>query len=185
MTPLDGGGANSPPLAPWLEALRARLMAVARRRVPLEAAEDLVQDAMLVILERGVRVGTFDTVDGLPPLVWSLQVMRNVIGNFYQKARTRERNQQDVGDDTKDPAWSLTPLDFLESDESMRVIHEAIGTLGTGEGKCGSYLEKLARGEGLSKIAQEEQLQPMVLYRRLYRCRLKLRAILVRKGVLP
>ena len=59
MTEKARGISGQSPLEPWLESLRARLLGVARRRVPQVAAEDLVQDALKVILERGRR-GDYD-----------------------------------------------------------------------------------------------------------------------------
>ena len=62
MTEMAKGKSGRSPLEPWLENLRARLLGVTRRRVPHETAEDLVQDALKVIVERGLRVGSFDTL---------------------------------------------------------------------------------------------------------------------------
>src|SRR5437763_12695479 len=129
MTGSAGPDTGRSSIEPWLVQLRARLLAVASRRVPPEAAEDLVQDTMGVILERGIRIGSFDTVDGLPPLVWSLQVMRNVIGDFYQRNRTATRHLEERTGADHEAVTSLTPLDALESADSTRAIHEPIDAL--------------------------------------------------------
>ena len=52
------------------------------------------------------------------------------------------------------------------------------------DGVCGRYLQRLIDGLSPSDLAREERLGAAVLYRRVYRCRLKLRSILERMGVL-
>src|SRR5262245_49905151 len=115
MSPVTGSGPAGSPADEWLEGLRAALLRVTRRRVRGDAAEDLVQDAMAIILRRGLRSGSFDTVDGLPPLVWSLRVMRNVIGNYYQKQRTQFREAVETLEGQEDADPGLTPLESVEA----------------------------------------------------------------------
>ncbi len=171
------------PVEPWLEQLRARFVAVAARRVRHEAVEDLVHEALRVVLERGIRLSGNETVEGLPSLAWCFQVLRNTIGNFYQKDRTRAHHAGRV--DAFEQAEAPTPLDALEAEESSRVIRDALRELRSRDGTCGRYLERLAEGADPAQLAAEERLAAPVLYRRLYRCRHKLRALLEQKGVLP
>lgn len=173
-------GEFDPPEAS-LRLLRTRLMAVAARRVAAEVVEDLVQEALGVIVTRGVQVGSFELVDGLPPLVWSLQVMRNVIGNWYQRTRTVQRRRVDGFDFLAEPAVEPTPLDALASEDATRAIHAAIEAL---DPPCAVYLGRLARGGSPADMARDAQLDRAALYKRLYRCRVKLRAALLRLGIL-
>lgn len=168
-------------------ALRARLLAVARRRVAADTAEDVVQRAMTVILQHGGTNASVEPtagVDGLPPLPWCLQVLRNTIGNLYQRQRTEqivERGRSSEDTEASGP----TPLQALESKEATRAIEEALDRLGESDLPCARYLRALADGTSPHLLAQREELSEPVLYRRVYRCRAKLRVILLEKGLLP
>jgi RNA polymerase sigma factor (sigma-70 family) len=172
-------------LEPWFRSLRERLLEITARRVPPGVAEDLVQEALSVVLQRGVRAGSFDTVDGLPPLAWSLQVMRNTIGNYYQKARTLSRHVQPLADHDEVPHGDPTPLDALELDESAGLIRETLEDLGGQDGQCGRYLTRLLDGLSPADLARSEGVEAAAFYRRLYRCRQKFRLLLMEKGVFP
>ncbi len=168
----------------WLDRLRDRLIAIACRRLPSDSVEDVVQDAMRIVFERGLaeRQGETETVDGYPPVAWCFQVLRNVIGNYYQKARTLSR--ETVLDDALATPSGRTPLEMLESSDLARTIKEAVGLLEEGDPRCGRYLRLLMGGSTPSEIAGDERLKADVLYRRVYRCRAKLRGLLEDKGIL-
>jgi len=157
----------------WLEQLRDRFLGVARRRVPEDSVEDLVQDALSVVVAKGERK---------PDLAWCFQVLRNVIGNHYQKARTRARELHP--DDVAPAAPSPTPLEALEDREFEELVEAGLGELANGGTDCERYLRALLNGGSPAAIAERERLDPAVLYRRIYRCRGKLRSILREKGVL-
>jgi len=156
----------------WLGELRARFVSVARRRLPEDAVEDVVQDALRVVHEKG---------EEHPELPWCFQVLRNTIGNWYQKQRVRSRDL--APEDAAVPRAAPTPLEALEDRELGRVLAESVAALGTTDAGCGRYLERLMAGETPATIAGEEGVDPAVLYRRIYRCRGKLREILIGKGV--
>lgn len=172
-----------------LSDLRARLLAVARRRVDPEAAEDVVQRAMMVIVERGSSLDGegLDEIagaPGLPPLAWCLTVLRNIIGNVYQRQRTEgviDRGALLTEVESSHP----TPLQALESAEAARAIEGALAALDTDGASCGRYLRALADGLSPRSLADQEGLSEAVLYRRVYRCRAKMREILLEKGLLP
>ncbi len=165
----------------WLVQLRARFLALSLRRVPESVAEDLVQDALSIVLEKGVQLG--EDVDGRPALAWCFQVLRNTIGNFYQKQRTRS-GHSDI-DDALDLAGGDTPLEAMETSEVSQLLHETIAGLDTDDDRCGRYLRRLGEGYSPAEMAVEEGLDAAILYRRIYRCRAKLRTLLRQKGVLP
>jgi DNA-directed RNA polymerase specialized sigma24 family protein len=151
--------------------LRQRFVEVARRRVPEDAVEDLVQEAMAVVFAKG-RAGSA----GAPPLPWCFQVLRNVIGNHYQKRRTRERAVL-----PRDERTPPTPLDAFERGEVDRLLREAIDELGARDPACGDLLRR-ALDEDARPAAPGA---PSTGYVRAFRCRQKLKAILLRRGVLP
>jgi DNA-directed RNA polymerase specialized sigma24 family protein len=170
------------PTEAWLARLRERLLAVASRRVPAEAVEDVVQDALRVIVERKVPE-TGAMIDDLPGLAWCFQVLRNTIGNYYQKARTRRTWRERESTRAPEPA-APTPLDALESADATRTILAAIQAMRGDADSCGRYLECLAQGTSPADLARSEGVEPAVLYRRIYRCRHKLRVVLIERGIL-
>ncbi len=174
------GAANTNERNRWYESLRQRYLSLARRRVEPDAVEDVVQEALRVVFE---REGIFsrDTEDGLPPLAWCFQVLRNTIGNHYQKRRTRSREQN------IDTAYGLshgkTPLEALQESESETLIHALLATLEETDPQCARYLQRLAEGEKPAEVAEREKLRAAVFYRRIYRCRGKLRELMREEGV--
>ncbi len=173
----------------WFAQLRERFLALARRRVPPDAAEDLVQEALRIIHEKGATdeagAGAGGGGDSPPALAWCFQVLRNVIGNHYQRQRTRtEADPEEERAATVGAAPRPTPLEALESRDSERVIRESIDELAATDGNCGRYLRQLLAGDDPATVAQRDALPAASLYRRLYRCRGKLRVILERRGIL-
>ena len=165
----------------WLKQLRERFVSITRRRVAPDAVEDIVQDAMRVVIERGLSgPGSMET--GEPALAWCFQVLRNVIGNHYQKERVRQRRTgPDVDDlDPHDPAPA--PLEALASDEALRVVGDCLAEMAASDAGCARYLRRLVEGLAPRDLAREEDVTEAVLYRRVYRCRLKLRERLERRG---
>ena len=161
----------------WLAQLRERFAEIAARRVPESAAEDVVHDALAVVLAKGLaeadRHGQPD-----PPLSWSFTVLRNVIGNYYQNRRGHESvDGMELTDDRPDVLAALTTA------ERARTIRSAVDDLRRENAECADWLWSLAQGGKVADLARRAQLDPSVLYRRLYRCRRKLAEILRGKGV--
>jgi DNA-directed RNA polymerase specialized sigma24 family protein len=178
----DTGGAAADARADWPALLRERLVQVARRRVATDAVEDIVQDAMRIIVERGVvRPGAM-APDGQPGLAWCFQVLRNVIGNHYQKERTRRRRIA-AGEGVDAPDAAPGPLVALESADSTRVVLACLEQLGRVDASCAKRLRALAEGQAPGDLARAEAVEEAAFYRRLYRCRLKLRELLAAQGV--
>lgn len=168
-------------LDPWLEDLRSRMLGLARRRVPADAAEDLVQDAMRVIVEKGGSSAAGDEIDGRPRLAWCLQVLRNVIGNHYRRAETRKK----LIDGSIEPESLGRLLEARSSEDRIRAIEDGLAELSAADANCGRYLTRMADEVPAREIARDEGIETHALYQRLYRCRAKLRRILKGKGVLP
>jgi len=169
----------------WFARLRERFLAIARRRVPEDAAEDLVQEALRIVHEKRDLLAHTDAVDGTPALAWCFRVLRNVIGNFYQRERTRaDADPVTLRAALAEDAPPATPLESLQEREAERRITEAVDELATSGGDCARYVRALLEGMEPAAIAEREGVTAPVLSRRLYRCRAKLRAILERRGVL-
>jgi DNA-directed RNA polymerase specialized sigma24 family protein len=168
----------------WLGRLRERFISIARRRVAADAVEDVVQDALRVVIERGIPVPGALAHEGEPMLAYCFQVLRNVIGNHYQKERVQQRRREPGMPDSgfADPA--PVPLESVASKEAVRIVGECIASMTGADAACGRYLRRLADGAGVGELAREERLAEAVLYRRVYRCRIKLRSLLARRGVM-
>ena len=167
----------------WHGRLRVRLLEVARRRVHADSVEDVVQDALRVIAEKGPPEIGGRTPEGRPALVWCFQVLRHTIGNHYQRERTRRAR---LAGDTAlsrraDPGPA--PLEALASREAVGMIHAALEALDREADRCARYLRSLAGGTPVGRLAVEEQVKEAILYRRIYRCREKLRQLLRERGV--
>ena len=162
----------------WLGDLRARFLDVARKRVPAEAVEDVVQEALTVIHTKSEPSAS---------LPWCFQVLRNVVGNYYQKQRTRLTSlapgstsrvqMEEMAGGRPGP----TPLEALERSETARMLRAAIDELSALDERCGtllrSYLEETPMA-GAPEGAASTQ------YVRAFRCRQRLKTILLRRGVL-
>lgn len=162
----------------WLENLRAEFVRIASRRVDTSDVEDVVQEAMRVIAEKGLD-GEADSVDGLAPLAWCYQVLRNTIGNHYQRRRTRA--QWTVADTTA--ADKAAVLESLDGRAALEAIEGALAEMARTDPQCARYLSRLADGERPGEVARDEKVDVPVFSRRLYRCRGKLRRLLAAKGV--
>ncbi len=162
----------------WLSLLRQRFVEIAGRRVPESAVEDVVQDALVIILAKGPAQAQ-DAGQSHPSMRWSFNVLRNVIGNWYQKRRHHEEVD---GLNLSEP--SPDALAALTSEERVRTIRGAMQELKGNHPKCAQWLWSLAQGTKAAALALKSGIEPAAFYRRIYRCRLKLADILQRKGVI-
>lgn len=167
-----------PPLdSAWLSLLRQRFAEIAARRVPEDAVEDIVQDALGIILAKGLaqarEQGTLE-----PSLRWCFNVLRNVIGNWYQKRRHHESVEDlDISDTRPDALAALTTA------ERIQTIRGAMDELRDQRPHCAGWLWAMARGVKAGILAAKARMDEAVFYRKVYRCRKALAGILLRKGV--
>jgi RNA polymerase sigma factor (sigma-70 family) len=167
----------------WLTELRSRFLAVARRRVTGDAAEDVVQEALRILVEKSALEPGAEGPGGAAVLAYGFAVLRNVIGNYYQRERVRRtvHEPESAAGTASDPA--PTPLEALAAEERIRMVRESLETLAASDRACARYLKRLLDGATPRDLASQEGLEEAVLYRRVYRCRLKLRALLEQRGV--
>lgn len=175
--------------ASWLGPLRERLLEVARRRVPGEVVEDVVQEALTVIHEKGS--GSDADAGGPPPVPWCFRVLRNVIGNHYQKQRTRDRASRPGAAEharvveMHARSVQLTPLEALEQFELARLLEDSIDELADRDGECGRLLRSaLGRPEPKPSPVAVPAARggTSTDYVRAFRCRQRLKEILLRRG---
>jgi len=168
--------------------LRVRFLALAKRRVQPDHAEDVVQEALGVVLR---KFKDLDPDRGI--LVWSLTVLRNVIGNHYQARRRDTDHTVQVDDWRTVPEASLAsdPVDGLAADESARRLENAIAELARTTPRCGTIFAKLLmsleHGGGPRDVSTralamvQDEIPDMTrnsFYVALHRCRARLRALL-------
>jgi len=166
----------------WLEKLRARFIEVAARRVGESDVEDVVQEAMRVVVEKRIVPGG-EVVGELPPMAWCFQVLRNTIGNHYGREDTRRRRLVAEEHSASEVAAPARFAEEMDSRETLRVIEDALVEMGRSDPQCGRYLMRLVDDARPQAVAADEGLEPAVFYRRLYRCRQKLRGLLTARGV--
>jgi len=165
--------------------LRVRFLPIAKRRVREEDAEDLVQDALLVVHRKyRERAGSGGV------LVWGLAILRNVIGNYYQ-ARRREGGRRGTAESLEElPAGEAAAA----GDGAAGLIEElgaALAELAARFPRCGRIFEVLlanleAHGFGREAAetawqAVQEELPNMTrnaIHVSLHRCRERLREIM-------
>jgi DNA-directed RNA polymerase specialized sigma24 family protein len=172
------------PGADWLGPLRDRFVAVARRRVAPIDVEDVVQEALRIVVEKRVAGPGGPAVEGRPPLAWCFQVLRHTIGNHYQRVRVRAAHHAPAEAAAGHAAADPTPLEALESADAVRLILAALDTLERESASCGRYLRRLLAGASPAEVAGAEGVEEAAFYRRVYRCRVRLRALLGERGVL-
>lgn len=169
--------------------LRVRFLMLAKRRVRPDHAEDVVQEALGIVLRKYRR---------LPPergiLVWSLTILRNVVGNYYQG------RHRDAGQTVRVADWRHTvetrgaaadPFDRVAAAEDIARLETAIAELARAAPRCGVVFACLLRSieqggaprevsaRALAMVQAElPDLTRNAFYVSLHRCRARLRAIL-------
>jgi DNA-directed RNA polymerase specialized sigma24 family protein len=174
--------------------LRERFLAIAKRRVREGDCEEVVQDALHIALAkyRG-RAGTSGT------LPWSLAVLRNVIGNYYQRQKARGRHEPLDDELTANGApgrsGDLDPLDALLAEERVARVARAMERLAGERPRCGELFRRILEclaADGTPAEVSKRALARMAkvcpeatanaIYVMLHRCRARLREILREEG---
>jgi DNA-directed RNA polymerase specialized sigma24 family protein len=175
------------------EGLRVRFLALAKRRVRQDSVEDVVQDALRIVHQKHR-----EREQGRGILVWSLTVLRNVIGNYYQAKERRTRREVQVEDlelfaSTRESgAAAARDVGMTSSEDDVAErIQDAVAVLAVRHPRCGTIfrriLESLDLGGGPREISQralawvrqdEPEMTAGTFYTALHRCRAHLREIL-------
>jgi DNA-directed RNA polymerase specialized sigma24 family protein len=164
----------------WLAELRERFLQLARRRVAAGAVEEIVQEALRVVSEEGLKPGQL--AGDKPALAWAYQVLRNAVGNHYSRQQRRGSRPPNPGG--PGPV-SGTPLEALERGQLTRLLDESLRELRRSSFDGARYLLALRKGRTPAELAAIEGLTPALLHRRVYLYRMQLREILVARGIAP
>jgi DNA-directed RNA polymerase specialized sigma24 family protein len=167
------------------EDLRVRFTDITKRRVQSDNIEDIVQDALKIVF---TKYASLEKERGM--LVWSLTILRNVIGNFYQSRQrfddknVQVDNWQAVSEAAVDPS-------AMETEETTSLLFDAMTELSEKYPTCGTIfsciLNSHEKGGGQREISQRalDAVQEMIpdfkrgsFYTALHRCRTHLRKIL-------
>lgn len=149
--------------------LRARLLVLARQRVR-ESAEDTVQETLLVVHN---RFSEFNAVESL--LAFTNQVLRNKIGNVYQR-RSRRKHVE-----LQDNELRYDIDNELDALELERIIRDSIAKLGITSPVCKAILSSLYNGLEPDEISHLLGIPKGRLKVRTFRCRVALRDILTQE----
>jgi DNA-directed RNA polymerase specialized sigma24 family protein len=163
--------------------LRVMFLGVAKHRVRAEEVEDVVQEALRIVL---ARHATRLPDGGILP--WSFTVLRNVIGNAYQR-RAREERYQPL-----DESLGLVtggggdPGEALDRSQTLRALARALSELAVRHPRCAllfrAILTSLEEGGGPHAVSSRaralvrEELPEMSeasFHVALHRCRARLR----------
>jgi DNA-directed RNA polymerase specialized sigma24 family protein len=174
-------------------SLRVKFLAIAKRRVRRDDLEDVTQDALRVV---HTKYKDHERPYGI--LGWSMMVLRNVIGNYYQK-----RERLDRGEPFEEQLhWAAIEADGAPSVDNpsqgqahrTKLVLRSIEQLGRTDSRCRDLfhriLESLQEGGSPREISQRtmKRLQEDFpdrtresLYVALHRCRNRLRELLRRE----
>jgi RNA polymerase sigma-70 factor (ECF subfamily) len=135
---------NPVPPEEVLARLRERIVAFAACHLSRDAAEDLAQEALMLLHE---KYGHLERPEDLLPL--SLQIVRFKIMSLRRKAARRGEYNQVSITDIPLPDVDSNPAGYLERKEMLERLTRAIGQLG---GRCRELIRLKLQGKSFSEI---------------------------------
>ncbi|HXF04944.1 MAG TPA: sigma-70 family RNA polymerase sigma factor [Blastocatellia bacterium] len=149
--------------------LRARISALAKYRIGTDY-EDVVQETLMTVYEH-----LNELRDAEHLLMFATKVLRNKIGNFYQKQERQSRYLE--GQRRRHPIYN--PYELWDLQESVKILAHALDRLGQRRPQCRDLLLGLADGASIEELCEEFDIPPTRIHYRIFRCRRALRSILV------
>jgi len=149
-----------------LSLLQERIAYVARRRVPENAVQDIVQETLLVLLNKLPELDS-----GRDILAYTFRILRRVIGNYYQTEKTLRKHFQPQ---TFEPA--AHPFEKLDSEIYLDQILEKCRQV---NGDYSKIIKMVRDGYSIEEIAVETGCSSnQALYNRIHRSRRLLKKII-------
>ena len=143
---------------------------MAKKRIRGVAYEDAVQETLIIVK---AKLPELENEKNVLPFVF--QILRNCIGNYYQKVRT----EQKYIDFSADMSHALR---FDENQDWFQILSKAISHLRSDNVRCADLLEAVMRSAEIEELKKLLNLDEANVYRTLYRCRNRLKEIIT--GVL-
>jgi RNA polymerase sigma-70 factor, ECF subfamily len=154
-----------------LSKLRARILAFAASRLRKEAAEDLVQDTLLLLQQ---KYGHVSRLEELVPL--ALRIVRFKIVAAWRKARRRGEDRAVPVEEQPLPDFSMHPGRSAESRELLERMKLALRQL---SGRCRELFAYKLDGLAFPEIQQRMRASSLnTVYTWDHRCREQLRKLL-------
>jgi DNA-directed RNA polymerase specialized sigma24 family protein len=144
--------------------VRQKLVAMVRRRVPADAAEDVVQSVLCDALVAR-EVPSIETVPR-----WLYAIARHKVADFHRRARRRRET-----DETTEPA-ACDPIEERDLIEHAKAIAP--------DARAFEWIVRAEEGASLAEIAEEEDLPAPVVRQRVSRLRRALRTALLAAAAL-
>lgn len=168
-----------------LTDLRVRFLQVAKRRLQEDDCEDVVQEALQIVLLRYAERQPQQNI-----LVWSFAVLRNVIGNYYQRRKRQMRNEPYEERIHSAASAERGTDDLVATKEVFAGLKKALTTLAHEEPRCGRLFQIVLEScdEGGTPVeinrramkrmrVKYDRMTQGALYVALHRCRRRLKEI--------
>jgi len=180
------GGGDREAEAALFGILRVRFELIAKRRVQRDDLEDVVQDALRIVHAKYHARPPHD-----PFLPWGLLVLRNVIGNYYQKRERLDREtefEERLHSETTGVIGTGVENDSADGRRNIEAILAGIHRLARTAPRCGKIfqriLESMDEGGSPREVSSRAiarlqvdipNLSRDTFYVALHRCRQRLR----------
>lgn len=152
----------------FFETIRLRMIAVARKRVQGDHCQDVVQEAILIL---NTKIDQLQNDSEILP--YAFTILRNCIGNHYKKTRREQRVIEFPG--------TLESVETSADERSdwQEVIGKALLYLKKESPRCAELFGAVLDSAGIAELQKLLNSTAENVYRSLYRCRARLRRILV------
>jgi RNA polymerase sigma factor (sigma-70 family) len=148
------------------DLLVQRITYVARRRVPEDVVKDIVQDTLLILLE---KLPDLDSDTEILP--YTFIILRKVIGNYYHRERSLGKIRLDKSNETYS-----NPADDMDSQIYFNQIMEKCEKL---NGDYSEIMKLVIEGYSTNEIADKMGCtSKQVLYNRIHRSRKLIKLII-------
>jgi RNA polymerase sigma factor (sigma-70 family) len=153
-----------------LAALRQRILAAARRRLSPADAEDLTQEALLLLTTKYAHVHEPSELVAL-----GLGILRKKRADLWRKAARRGETKAEDAARLPLPDAAPAPDTVATDRERLRLLAEAASRLGE---RCRQVLRRKLEGMSFVEIAAEMGRPVNTVYSWDFRCHARLRALL-------
>ena len=150
-----------------LSAIRERIVAYATSRIGKDSAEDLAQEALLVLEQ---KYGHLDAMEDLLPVCF--QVLHFKMRDYRRKTARRGEYDPVPVDDLPLADGRPDPAQAAEHDEMLAKLRKALSKLG---GRCQELMRMKLQGRSFPEIQRVLKVEKInTIYTWDYRCRQEL-----------